>query len=176
MFLIGFSGSGKTTVGPLLAARMKLPFNDLDSVIEKQSGRLVTDIFADSGEKVFRRMELTELKRLLSSGRGGVVALGGGAYENESIRDTAMNYGYTVYLSCSARELYRRLRTSEDRPLLRVTSRQGETVRQARMRRIKTLVKKRLANYCRADFIVSTTKRTPSQVVRHLQKILSEFE
>jgi len=174
VFLIGFSGSGKSTVGPLLASMMKLPFNDLDGVIEKQTGRSVTDIFADTGEKAFRRMELIQLKRLLSKGRGGVVALGGGAYENESVRALTKKLGTTVYLSCAARELYRRLRTSDDRPLLNIMSRSGETPAEARMRRINTLLKKRLANYRRADFIVSATNKTPSQVVKHLRQLMSQ--
>lgn len=171
MFLIGFAGSGKSTVGRALAERIRLPFYDLDRQIEKHSAKSISEIFEQSGERVFRRLELTLLRRLLAKQRSGIVALGGGAYESEALRALTGAHGITVYMSCSARELYRRLKAFDDRPLLRVTPKTGESARQSRMRPISTLLKKRLANYRRADFIVSTTDKTVGQVVRHLQKL-----
>jgi shikimate kinase len=174
IFLVGFSGSGKSSVGRELAGRLGYRFVDLDKTIEKSSGQTINRIFDQSGEAAFRRMEIVALRRTLSRGRTGVVALGGGAFEQSTIREMANARGVTVFLGCSTRELYRRLKTSDDRPILKVSSCSGETVRQARLRRINTLRKKRLANYRRADLILSTTNKTVAQAAKRLHRLLGE--
>jgi shikimate kinase len=174
IFLIGFSGSGKSTVGRELAGRLGCRFVDLDKTIEKSSGQTINRIFEQSGEIAFRRMEIVALRQTLSRGHKGVVALGGGAFEQNAIREMTIAHGVTVFLSCSTRELYRRLKTSEDRPLLKVSTRTGESVRQARLRRIRSLLKKRLANYRRTDLILSTTNKTVAQTANQLHRLLGE--
>jgi shikimate kinase len=174
IILIGFSGSGKSSVGQALSIRLGCRFVDLDKTIEKSSGQTINRIFDQSGEAAFRRMEIVALRRTLSRGRTGVVALGGGAFEQSATRKMANAHGVTVFLSCSIRELYRRLKTSDDRPLLKGSTRSGETVRQARLRHICTLRKKRLANYHRADLILSTTNKTVAQAAKQLHRLLGE--
>src|SRR6185295_10159790 len=81
LFLAGFMGSGKSTVGPMLAEQMGWEFVDLDAAIEQANGVAITEIFATRGEEEFRRIEheaLREQVRAAERGRPRVVALGGG--------------------------------------------------------------------------------------------------
>ena len=171
IFLIGFSGSGKSTLGPLLGRRLRRSFYDTDDLIEQRRGKNVDRIFTEDGEVVFRRLEEDVISNLLTSGQSKmVIALGGGAFANESNRRCIQENGVVVYLGCSTRELYRRLAGQEERPLLLVQPRKGETRRQARLRRIKHLRQKRRAVYAMADIKVSTTGRSVSQTVQLLDK------
>lgn len=175
IFLIGFSGSGKSTLGPVLAAKLRHRFVDLDVVIEKDTRQSISEIFEQRGEAAFRRLEMTQLKRVLESPRTKVIALGGGAFESAAIRSMARNNGVTVFLSCSQRELYRRLKKVGNRPLLEIRPRPDETPTQARMRRIRYLLKKRLANYRAADLILSTSGKSVAQSAGRLVRLLKNM-
>lgn len=170
--LIGFSGSGKSTIGPLLAARLKRRFIDIDQGIEADTGLTIANIFEHQGEKSFRRREIDLLVEGLNRPRATVIALGGGAFESRAIRTIARERGLVVYLSCSRREIYRRLKDQQDRPLLEVKPAAGQTRREARLARIAGLVKKRLANYRTADLVVSTTGRSPARVTQQLLRMI----
>ncbi len=165
LFLIGFSGSGKSTVGPLVAIKLGVRFADVDSVIEKNAGCSIPEIFAEQGENQFRHLEQEAVHEVIQSKSAyGVVALGGGAFESSYIRDIVARNGNTVYLSCAADEIYRRLKRKSDRPLLQVESKSGKTLRSARLRRIGKLLTARKLNYGRADWAISTTRRSPQEV------------
>ena len=165
IFLIGFSGSGKSSVGPILAKMTRMRFIDLDRQIARSQGQSIADIFHRRGERYFRTLELQVLESTLSSARGRlVVALGGGAFQSVAIRSLAFQSGTVVYLSCARAEIYRRLKDKTDRPLLNVRPRAGQTIRQARLDRITRMLTARRANYRRADFVISTTDRTPEKV------------
>lgn len=172
IFLVGFSGSGKSTLGRALASRLKCRFFDLDAYIEKRAGMSISRIFGTAGEAAFRRFEKEFLLGLLAGQKPGVVALGGGAFESAGIRALTQRRGVSVYLSCSLRELYRRLCNKSDRPLLNVVPHSRETLRQARLRRMRELLNTRLANYRRADFIVSTSDKTETQSAAELLRLL----
>lgn len=88
--LTGFMGSGKSTVGPILAARLGWQFIDVDNVIEAESGTAIADIFASHGESAFRDREHATIARL-AIGDGLVLALGGGAIEREDTRTLLLN-------------------------------------------------------------------------------------
>jgi shikimate kinase len=164
LFLIGFSGSGKSSVGPILARLMRRRFVDLDSLIARSQRMRIADIFRLKGERYFRALERQILERELSSSRKRlVIALGGGAYQDGAIRSRALRSGVVVFLSCAKSEIYRRLKDRTDRPLLNVRPRSGQTVRQARLEKIAQMLTARRANYRRADMIVSTTNRTPEK-------------
>ncbi len=171
VYLTGFSASGKSTIGPLLAKRFKARFVDIDLRIEKRWGMKISEIYRRKGERAFRKTEQEVIaEQLRTAGRNAVVALGGGALQNPEIRKLVQNDGLTVYLSCSAREIYRRLRCDTDRPMLDVKPRPGETLARARNRRIRDLLDKRRRNYLRADLTISTTSRTPSQAASELYR------
>jgi len=172
IFLVGFSGSGKSTLGRALASRLRSRFIDLDASTEKRAGMPISEIFGTMGEAAFRRFEKESLLGLLADQKPGVMALGGGAFESARIRALTRRQGLSVYLSCSLRELHRRLGGKSDRPLLNVAPRPRETLGQARLRRMRELLNTRLANYRRADFIVSTTGKTKAQSTAELLRLL----
>lgn len=163
IYLIGFSGSGKSSVGPLLARKLKKEFFDTDAMIEKQTGKSIAQIFRGEGEKKFRSYENAVINRLVQkSGREKVVALGGGAFELVRNRKMIAGDGLIIYLSCPIRILYRRLRDTFDRPLLG-----GKEVSGAALyENIRRIVLKRKHNYEKADLRLSTGHKTASQTTR----------
>lgn len=176
LFLIGFSGSGKSTIGPPLAKRLKAEFFDTDAMIEKETGSRISKLFSRVGEVRFREMEQQAIEIVLhSKAKRKVVALGGGAFASRNTRTLIVNSGVVVYLSCSVRELYRRLRLTSDRPLLDVRPAAGQTMRQARLRKINFLLGKRKNSYNLADLRVATSNKTVaacvSDVYRKVRKL-----
>jgi shikimate kinase len=93
--LTGFMGSGKSTVGPLLAARLGWRFVDVDDVIEAEAGTKITELFAKYGEAAFRRREHEAIARL-AEGEELVLALGGGAIETEEVRTLLLGSAGTM--------------------------------------------------------------------------------
>jgi len=113
--LIGLPASGKTTIGEALAARLGVDFADTDQVVEARTGRLVREIFAESGEAAFRALEEAAARDVL--GRAGVVSLGGGAIMNPAIRELVCGHS-VVWLDVSVTTLTRRAGMTGLRPLL----------------------------------------------------------
>src|ERR1051325_6080610 len=97
IFLVGFMGAGKTTVGEALAARLNLPLVDLDGLIEKRAGKAVPEIFAEFGEADFRSLETETLRQCVGLNRA-VVAVGGGAFTLEVNRRIIRGAGRSVWL------------------------------------------------------------------------------
>ena len=119
IFLIGYMGSGKSTAGKKLAAKLQVDFVDLDKFIETESGQLIRDIFAEKGESEFRALENNALKKFINENRDRVIACGGGTpcyYGNMELMN---NHGITIYIKMSADALASRLVNAKDkRPLL----------------------------------------------------------
>ncbi|HEY1006395.1 MAG TPA: shikimate kinase [Sphingobacteriaceae bacterium] len=117
IFLIGFMGSGKTTLGKKLARVMGYDFVDLDKVVETRAGQSIPDFFAKHGEEAFRELERNCLQTGLPAGNA-VIATGGGApcyYDN---MEWMNRHGVTVYLMLQPKALASRLKGSGDRPLI----------------------------------------------------------
>ncbi len=115
--LIGAPGSGKSTVGALLADRLGVGFVDVDAAIEARDGRLIREIFAEDGEPAFRELERAASLELLAG--GGVVSLGGGAPMTPAIAEALGGSGVeTVWLQVDARNAAQRIGLDEGRPLL----------------------------------------------------------
>ena len=118
VFLVGFMGSGKSTVGPLLAKRLGWPFLDLDSMIEDSFGGPIHRIFAQHGEPFFRRMESDALRNL-QRWKNCVAALGGGAFVDSENRLQISRLGLSVFLDLPLEGVLERCPPDGTRPLLK---------------------------------------------------------
>ena len=156
IFLIGFMGSGKTTVGGLLAERLGWAFADLDELIAGTAGLTVAEIFAREGEEGFRRRE-TEAVRAAAAGRRSVIATGGGAACREENLSLMLASGQVVALAVSAAEAVRRTGTRSGRPLLDDSA--------DPLAAATTLLSARQPFYARANLKVETDRRTPDEAV-----------
>ena len=114
IYLIGMMGSGKSTLGKSLSEKIQKPFIDLDSEIEKATGKSITEIFDIDGEEQFRKMETKQLKQYSES----IVACGGGIILNNANRKFINENGIAILLLASMGELAQRLSSSNNRPLL----------------------------------------------------------
>jgi shikimate kinase len=164
VYLTGFMGTGKSVVGRALAHHMKRPFVDLDAVIEKSSGKRVAELFAGKGEKAFRNLERKALLKTAKR-KGLVVALGGGALLDKRNLELVEKTGVLVKLTCSRRELVRRLRPSRlSRPPLSGGSLDD---------RVRILLRARKGAHGDARMFISTTKRSPAAAAKILARRLS---
>ena len=114
IYLIGMMGSGKSTVGKTLSEKMHKPFIDLDSEIEKGTGKNISEIFDIDGEEQFRKMETKQLKQYSES----IVACGGGIVLKDENREFINENGIAILLLATMGELTQRLSNSGNRPLL----------------------------------------------------------
>jgi shikimate kinase len=123
VFLVGFMGAGKTSVGRALALRLGWDFADLDDLIEQQEGRTVAEIFRDSGESAFRAAETSALLALLAQPESAakVVALGGGAFvQRQNAQALAASGASVIFLDACIEELRHRCEPAAGRrPLFR---------------------------------------------------------
>lgn len=156
--LIGLPGSGKSTIGRRLAKAMGVSMLDTDAAIEEKTGRTVADIFANDGEKEFRRIEEEVIRDALAT-HDGVLSLGGGAVTTPGVRDALA--GHTVvFLEISAAEGVRRTSGSTVRPLLAGPD---------HAEKYRTLMNERVPIYRRVATIrINTNRRNPRAVVRHI--------
>ncbi|MBQ4366720.1 MAG: shikimate kinase [Muribaculaceae bacterium] len=120
IFLIGYMGCGKTTLGRALANELGVPFIDLDDYIEEQCECRIADIFAQQGEKTFRELERQALRQMVST-EGGIVACGGGTPCHSDNMEWMNSNGITIWLTTSPERITSRLILPEQkakRPLI----------------------------------------------------------
>jgi shikimate kinase len=122
IFLVGFMGCGKSTVGRSLAHELGWHFLDLDEEIERAAGSTIAEIFDTRGEEEFRRLESAALARCVRAvqhGKPHIVSLGGGAFlSDENFRLVSQN-GVSIWLDCPLATIEKRLAASNHRPLAR---------------------------------------------------------
>ncbi|MDE2143808.1 MAG: shikimate kinase [Elusimicrobia bacterium] len=164
VYLTGFMGTGKSVVGKSLAKKMGRPFVDLDHLIEKESGCTVAELFSRRGETYFRRLEHKKLSTVAKR-TNAVVSLGGGALLDGRNRDIVRRTGVLIRLTCSRRELIRRLRpTRAQRPLLVGGSLDTKVAR---------LISERRRAYGGAKLTVSTTRLSNTQAASLIARRLA---
>lgn len=160
--LIGFMGSGKSTLGRWISKEHGYEFIDTDDYIVEQEKRSINDIFASDGEEYFRNLETDAVRHLSQDERKLVVSVGGGLPMREENRRILKSLGRVVYLSTDVDELVRRLNKDTTRPLL-----SGGDIRE----KITSLMEKREAIYREAaDIVVDTTGKGFRQIYDEIVK------
>lgn len=160
IYLTGFMGAGKTTVGKALGKKLNLPVYDNDEMIIKKEQRSIEEIFRENGEAYFRELE-TEMLRSLPT-QNAIISTGGGIVLKKENRDFMKKHGIVIFLYCSPEMIFERLKDDNTRPLL-----QGN-----KMQEIETRLKKRLPLYKEAEHMIDTTHLTVDEVVEHIIRIL----
>ena len=162
IFLVGFMGAGKTTVGRVLAGRLGYRYCDSDKVIETKAGKTIPEIFSGLGEDRFRELE-SETLESLSGKIKQVIATGGGAVMRNRNWDAMKKGGVTVYLKAPAEVIWNRIKHSRTRPLLNVDN---------PLEAARDLLEKRIPFYEKADITVDTeslsVEEIASEIVRKL--------
>lgn len=163
--LTGFMGTGKSTVGRLLAARLGREFVDMDDRLVAHFGKPIADVFAAEGEEVFRLAE-AQLCRELAAQTGLVIATGGGALVNPENRDALAAAGPVLCLSADPETIIERVEAATDRPLL-------PGGRDEKLARIRTLLGKRRSAYAAIPLQIPTDRCTPETILERVLDALA---
>ena len=156
--LIGFMGTGKSSVGQLVAQQAHFTFLDTDHVIEMRTGKSISDIFAQDGEPAFRALEKNIVAELATRKRT-VISTGGGLPVNPDNLASLKSHSLVVCLWASAEKIWERVRSQSHRPLLNEPDPLGK---------IKKLLEQREPFYRQADVLVNTEMRAVKDVAQQV--------
>lgn len=160
--LIGFMGTGKSTVGRLAAEQLKFDFLDTDALIEQRSGRKITEIFAQSGETAFRQLEAQLVAELATHSRT-IISTGGGLPTNPANLVSLKSHSLVICLWASPERIYERVRDQSHRPLLHDPDPLGK---------IRSLLATRENFYKQADVLINSDLRSAREVA---QQVINQF-
>ena len=176
VFLCGMMGAGKSTVGRRLASELRVPFRDLDEMIEESAGKSIPEIFSDDGEEHFRALERSLLVKE-SQYFKGVMSLGGGALQSQPVTDHLKIYGWLVFLDVPLSVILDRISGDDNRPMLsRGSSPESMTQKEAETTRVKTLLEERLPFYQQAEITVDAGDRPAEEIAHELIKKLTLYD
>ena len=165
LLLTGMMGVGKSTVGKKLAKKLKLKFIDIDQIIEKKEKSKIKEIFIKKGENYFRKIEkkisLDEMKN-----NNSVIALGGGAFMDSSIRKEAKNSSISFWLDLDLKSLLTRLKNVKKRPLLNQDNLEES---------VNKIYSTRKKIYKMSDFRIKSNSNT-NQIVNKIVKLYESSE
>ena len=154
-------GVGKSTVGKKLAKKLKLKFIDIDQIVEKKEKSTIKEIFENKGEDYFRKTEkkisLEELKK-----NNSVIALGGGAFMDTSIRKEAKNSSVSFWLDLNLKSLFIRLKNVKKRPLLNQDNLEES---------VNKIYSERKKIYNKSDFKIKFNLKNADQIVDRIIKL-----
>jgi XRE family aerobic/anaerobic benzoate catabolism transcriptional regulator len=161
--LLGLRGAGKTSIGEQAAARLGLPFIELDARITERAGMSLAEIFELHGGAYYRRLEREELERLIQAGVRGIVATGGGLVTDHAAFARLREAAVTIWLKATAEDHWNRVVAQGDpRPMAN---------RAGAMRELKGLLRARRALYEAADHVVDTSALGLSRAVDRVVKL-----
>lgn len=160
--LIGFMGTGKTTIATKLALRLNMRYVSTDDLIEKKEKRTINEIFTNSGEDYFRNVE-SEVVAEVSAQQGLVIDCGGGAVIRDENAANLKSAGIIVCLTADPEVIMERTKKYKHRPLLNVEDPK---------RKIIDLMNKRRPYYAKADHFMDTGKLTINQVIENIASIV----
>jgi shikimate kinase len=159
LFLIGYRGSGKTTVAAALAERLGWPWLDADVELERRAGKTIKEIFAEEGERAFRDRESATLADLAKED-GRIIALGGGAVLREENRGAIAGRGKVVWLRASPETLQRRIHADPT-----TAARRPNLTAQGGLAEIRDLLAQRSPLYTAwADTVVEAEDQSPAEI------------
>tara|TARA_Y100001970_G_scaffold269704_1_gene362604 strand:+ start:5530 stop:6054 length:525 start_codon:yes stop_codon:yes gene_type:complete len=159
----GMMGSGKSSLGKIIANKINYDFYDIDRIIEERSNKTISEIFKNSGEEFFRKLEEEITLEMLIKEKC-IISLGGGAITNNIIRNSIKHNSYNIYIKVNIKNLYKRLIYSKNRPLINESN-----LNQV----LLNLLKKRKKFYEDADLIVNNNK-TINETVEYIMKKISD--
>ena len=162
LVFLGMMGSGKSSIGSLVAKKLKLDFIDVDKEIEKELGQTISKIFETKGEDYFRKYEEKITLKILKI-NPIVISLGGGAFVNKAIRKEILKNHTSFWLNWKIETLLNRIKNSKKRPIA-FNSTENELI---------DLIKKRSNIYSKALYEIKCDKLSKSEIVR---KILDNYE
>ena len=160
--LIGFMGTGKSSVGRLVAEKLRFEFLDTDELLEARAGKSITEIFAQQGEPAFRDLEHQLVVDLADRSRT-VIATGGGLPVNPANLDRLKQRALVVCLWASPGKIFERVHSQTHRPLLHDPDPEAK---------IRALLAAREPYYRQADVLVNSDSRTIREVV---QQVVNQF-
>lgn len=161
LYLVGFMGTGKSTIGRAVAQRLQYDFLDSDHEIERVEGVTVAEIFAERGEEYFREKEFAFVEGGHPA-QGTVVACGGGLVVQEGMLDRLRQRGIVVCLQASLETILARTSTNQNRPLLQVED---------PMQRIRDLYAAREPIYRQAGAVILTDHRPTKDIIAHVMRV-----
>ena len=151
IFLIGFMGCGKTTIGKQLAEKFNVQFFDTDTMIREKTNQSIPEIFERWGETKFRELEQQAIQEVVLL-PPGVISLGGGAILSPTNRSLIFKSGVSVYLKWRSKTLFNRLANSDERPLLQ------NVPRSKLLKQIMTMMNERSKYYEQAHIVIPGDK------------------
>ncbi len=164
LYLIGFMGVGKTTIGKQIAAFNKVVFIDTDSQIEKETSKSIKEIFETDGEIAFRKLETDTIR---SINRKAIIACGGGLPAHNNNIEYLKHKGTVIYLKASTETLIKRLEKNKNkRPLI------SNLTNEKRLEFIRKILKEREETYKQADYTIETDNKTVKEVLREINSLL----
>ncbi len=159
IYLTGMMGSGKSTVGSIIADTLNLPFIDLDNVIEKSAGKTIAAIFVEDGESQFRYLESQTLKLYANGGRA-IISCGGGIILSAENRGLMKLTGKVVLLSAKIDTLLSRIKAPASRPLLNQVHTESSLI---------DILNEREIHYkSTADLEIDTNNYTPEEIAKKI--------
>ena len=165
IILVGMPASGKSTIGTLLAERIKTyTLIDTDTLIEKTVGMSIAEYFKKFSEDEFRKLEYDTIK-MICTGEGRIISIGGGAFENPDTRATLLKFGKVFYLKSDLDILYYRLINDATRPLL-----QNKNPQEV----LRNLMLKREENYLKAHYTIDTNNLSKEEIVEIILGYINE--
>lgn len=163
VILIGFMGSGKSTIGKILAQKLKFEWLDMDIEIEKGEQKPISQIFEEMGEGYFREIE-SEYLRKMTQQTNKVISTGGGIVLKEENRQLLKDVGTVIFLHADSSQIIENLKDDTKRPLLKGENPEEKIIR---------MLDEREANYLNtANIIIQTTGKSIDNVVEEIMSLL----
>ncbi len=162
--LVGLRGAGKSTVGALLAGKLRLPFVEIDERITDATGLALDQIFELHGERYYRRLEREILRRILAGGARVVVAAAGGVVNDPASWHLLLELATVVWLKARPEDHWNRVVAQGDRRPM--------ADHPAAMEELRALLAARAPTYATAPIVIETSGRSPEEVVQHILPLL----